>query len=111
MAGAGILPWGAKGGRRFGTGLNCAALQVQEPSLLDPQARALLDLMVANGMPPVHTLTPADARRFYLERRGFTQPEPPAVGEVRELRTDTGLRLRLVRPAATSTAVATTTGL
>ena len=47
--------------------------------MLDPQARALLDLMAANGVPPVHTLTPADARRFYLERRFFTQPEPPAV--------------------------------
>ncbi|MBK7275044.1 MAG: alpha/beta hydrolase [Betaproteobacteria bacterium] len=79
--------------------------------MLDPQARALLDLMAANGVPPVHTLTPADARRFYLERRFFTQPEPPAVGEVRDLRTDNGLRLRLVRPAATSTAAATTAGL
>ena len=48
---------------------------------------------------------------FYLERRFFTQPEPPAVAEVRDLRTDTGLRLRLVRPAATSTAAATTAGL
>jgi acetyl esterase len=78
--------------------------------MLDPQARALLDLMAANGVPPVHTLTPADARRLYLERRFFTQPEPPAVAEVRDLRTDTGLRLRLVRPA-TSTAVAATVGL
>ena len=79
--------------------------------MLDPQARALLDFMAANGVPPVHTLTPADARRFYLERRFFTQPEPPAVGEVRDLRTDTGLRLRLVRPAATSTGAATPAGL
>ena len=51
--------------------------------MLDPQARALIDLMVERGVPAVHTLTPADARRFYLERRFFTQPEPPAVGEVR----------------------------
>ena len=33
------------------------------------------------------------------------------MAEVRDLRTDTGLRLRLVRPAATSTAAATTAGL
>ena len=36
--------------------------------MLDPQARALLDLMVANGVPPVHTLTPADARRGLMSR-------------------------------------------
>ena len=68
--------------------------------MLDPQARALIDLMVERGVPPVHTLTPADARRFYLERRFFTQPEPPAVAEVRALRTDGGVPLRLYRPAA-----------
>ena len=26
--------------------------------MLDPQARALLDLMVERGVPPTHTLTP-----------------------------------------------------
>ncbi|MBE0549025.1 MAG: alpha/beta hydrolase [Rubrivivax sp.] len=68
--------------------------------MLDPQARALIDLMVERGVPAVHTLTPADARRFYLERRVFTQPEPPAVGEVRDLQTDGGVPLRLYRPHA-----------
>jgi acetyl esterase len=53
--------------------------------MLDPQARALIDLMVARGVPAVHTLTPDEARRLYRERRGFTQPDPPPVGEVREL--------------------------
>jgi acetyl esterase len=68
--------------------------------MLDPQARALIDLMVERGVPPVHTLTPADARRLYLERRFFTQPEPPAVGEVRSLQTGDGLPLRMYRPTA-----------
>ena len=68
--------------------------------MLDPQARALIDLMVARQVPPVHTLTPQDARRMYLERRGFTQPVPPPVGEVRGLQTDTGVPLRLYRPQA-----------
>lgn len=68
--------------------------------MLDPQARALLDLMVERGVPPTHTLSVADARRFYRERRGFTQPDPPPVAEVRELRTEGGLPLRLYRPAA-----------
>ncbi|MFT3816512.1 MAG: alpha/beta hydrolase [Rubrivivax sp.] len=53
--------------------------------MLDPQARALIDLMAERGVPPTHTLSPAEARRFYLERRAFTQPAPPAVGRVHDL--------------------------
>ena len=53
--------------------------------MLDPQARALIDLMVARQVPPTHTLDHLEARRFYLERRAITQPDPPAVGAVREL--------------------------
>lgn len=67
--------------------------------MLDPQARALIDLMVERGVPPTHTLSPADARRFYLERRSFSQPEPPPVAEVRDLSAD-GIPLRLYRPAS-----------
>ena len=66
--------------------------------MLDPQARALIDLMVQRRVPAMHTLTPANARRMYLERRAFTQPEPPAVAEVRALCTDGGVPLRLYRP-------------
>ena len=54
--------------------------------MLDPQARALIDLMIERGVPPTHTLSPEEARRLYRERRGYTQPEPPALGEMRELR-------------------------
>ena len=71
--------------------------------MLDPQAKALLDLIVERGVPPTHTLSPQDARRFYLERRGATQPEPRDLAEVRNL-TATGphgaIALRLYRPAA-----------
>lgn len=66
--------------------------------MLDPQARALLDLMIERQVPPTHTLTPADARRVYLERRSFTQPEPPSIGEVRNLETAAGVPVRLYRP-------------
>ncbi len=69
--------------------------------MLDPQARALIDLMLERQVPPTHTLSPVDARRFYRERRGFTQPEPPAVGAVQDLRIDGPdgpLPLRLYRP-------------
>ena len=53
--------------------------------MLDPQARALIDLMAERGVPPTHTLSPEEARRLYRDRRGYTQPEPPAIGAVREL--------------------------
>jgi len=68
--------------------------------MLDPQARALIDLMIERQVPPVHTLPAAEARRLYLERRGFTQPEPPPLAEVQDLRSDTGTPLRLYRPGA-----------
>lgn len=53
--------------------------------MLHPQARALIDMMAERGVPPTHTLSPAEARNFYRERRYFTQPEPPTVAGVREL--------------------------
>jgi acetyl esterase len=65
--------------------------------MLHPQARALLRLMEERCVPPTHTLPPQEARRLYLERRAFTQPEPPAVAERRELLAD-GIALRLYRP-------------
>jgi len=71
--------------------------------MLDPQARALIDLMIEKGVPPTHTLTPAQARSFYRDRRTFTQPDPPAMAEVRELRAGE-VPLRLVRPAGTQAA-------
>jgi acetyl esterase len=66
--------------------------------MLDPQARALIDLMIERQVPPTHTLPPAEARRLYLERRFFTQPAPPPIGDVRDLKTAGGLPLRLYRP-------------
>ena len=66
--------------------------------MLDPQARALIDLMIQRQVPPVHTLTPEQARSLYRDRRGFTQPEPPPIGEVLALRTEGGVPLRLYRP-------------
>lgn len=54
--------------------------------MLHPQARALIDLMAERGVPPTHTLSPADARALYRERRSYTQPPAPDVAEVRELR-------------------------
>jgi len=70
--------------------------------MLDPQAKALLDLMVERGVPPTHTLTPQQARAFYRERRAATQPEPKPLAEVRDLVAPGPLGdipLRLYRPA------------
>ena len=66
--------------------------------MLDPQARALIDLMAQRQVPATHTLSPTEARRLYLERRGYTQPEPPSVADVQNLATDAGVPLRLYRP-------------
>ena len=69
--------------------------------MLHPQARALLKLIEEKGLPPTHTLSPAEARTWYRERRFVTQPNPPEVALVRELKA-TGpagdIALRLYRP-------------
>jgi acetyl esterase len=72
--------------------------------MLHPQARALLRLIEEKGVPPMHTLTPADARTYYLERRFFTQPEPPHVAALRDLEAPGPagtIRLRSYRPLGT----------
>ena len=70
--------------------------------MLHPQAQALMRLMQEKGVPPTHTLTPAQARAFYRERRTFTQPDAPDVASVRDLQA-TGpagpIPLRSYRPA------------
>lgn len=54
--------------------------------MLDPQAKALLDLIETRGVPPVHLLAPGEARRAYSERRFYTQPAAPPLAQVSELR-------------------------
>jgi acetyl esterase len=69
--------------------------------MLHPQAQALLRLIEERGVAPTHTLSPAEARTVYRERRTFTQPEPPAVGAVRDLEArgpDGPIPLRSYRP-------------
>ncbi len=73
--------------------------------MLHPQARKLMDLMVERGVPPTHTLTPVEARNFYRERRFFTQPAPPEVAAVHDLRAHGphgDIALRRYRPAGSS---------
>mgnify|MGYP007009045945 CR=1 FL=1 len=56
--------------------------------MLHPQAQALLRLIEEKGVPPTHTLTPAQARTWYRERRTFTQPDPPDVNTLLAHRPD-----------------------
>ncbi|MEN9996488.1 MAG: Carboxylesterase NlhH [Pseudomonadota bacterium] len=52
--------------------------------MLDPQAQALMQLMIDKGVPPVNTLTPSEARASYRSRRTFTQPDAPEVFKVED---------------------------
>ncbi|MEJ7687041.1 MAG: alpha/beta hydrolase [Variovorax sp.] len=75
--------------------------------MLHPQAQALIDLLVARGVPPTHTLSPTDARAFYRERRTVTQPQPREVAAVRELGAPGphgAIPMRLYRPLGSAAA-------
>jgi len=77
--------------------------------MLHPQARALLDFIEARGIPPTHTLSPAEARAFYRDRRAATQPEAPQVAEVRELKAEGPhgtVAVRLYRPMGSTAGAA-----
>ncbi len=77
--------------------------------MLHPQTRALLDLIEQRGLPPTHTLSPAEARASLAERFRVTQPPPPEVGRVQDLKAGAPagpIPLRLYRPiGAVDTAV------
>lgn len=69
--------------------------------MLHPQVKALLDLIEQRGVPPTHTLSVADARSAYRDRRFFTQPDPAEVAEVRNLQAEGphgAIPLRLYKP-------------
>jgi len=70
--------------------------------MLHPQARALLQMMVDRGTPPMHTLSVAEARNAYLQRVPYTQPDPPAGADRVDLEPGPGtappVRLRVIRP-------------
>ena len=73
--------------------------------MLHPQTRALLDFIEQKKIPPTHTLSVADARAYYSDRRSVTQPAPPAVALVRELEVNGPhgpIPMRLYRPMGSS---------
>jgi acetyl esterase len=71
--------------------------------MIDPHAKALLDLIAERSVPATHTLSPGDARAMYRERRFYTQPAPPEMASVIDTQTDGGVRLRIYRPSGSAT--------
>jgi acetyl esterase len=72
-------------------------------TMIDPAAQALIDLIRDKGVPSYHTLPVNEARAMYRERRGFTQPDAPAVASVQALSLPGpagSIPARLYRPAA-----------
>jgi len=71
---------------------------------LDPGARRVIELIREIGRPPLHTLTPEEARKAYTGSRTVLQPEPPEVAEVEDLSCPGpggSIRLRRYRGAGT----------
>ncbi len=69
--------------------------------MLDPQARALLDMILALGLPPVNMQTVVESRQNYRLRRTFTQPDPPEVQHVQDHAIESGtsrITVRQYRP-------------
>ena len=52
---------------------------------LDPQCRAVIDLVVKSGRPAYHTLSPKDARQLFRDTRPASTPAPPEIGAVNTL--------------------------
>jgi acetyl esterase len=77
-------------------------MSVPDAPGLDPQVRAVLDLVIKAGRPPYHQLSPKDARQLFRETRPAATPVPSVIGLVEELAADGPLGsipLRLYRPA------------
>jgi acetyl esterase len=71
-------------------------------SALDPQAKAVIDLVIKSGRPPYHQLSPKDARQMYRDTRPACTPPAPEIGSVRDLVAESPagpVPLRLYRPA------------
>jgi len=68
---------------------------------LDPQAAAVIELIVKSGRPPYHQLTPKEARQMFRETRPASTPPAPQIGAVRDLLAEgaQAIPLRVYRPA------------
>ncbi|WP_149540790.1 alpha/beta hydrolase [Siccirubricoccus phaeus] len=74
---------------------------------IDPGAQSVLDLIKQLGRPPIHTLTPAEAREASAKSRTILQPEGEAVAECEDMECPGPrgpIRLRRYRAAGTAAA-------
>jgi acetyl esterase len=55
------------------------------PVTLDPDAAAVFKAFQEAGRPPYETVSPAEAREFYLQARFVSNPEPPELDQVQPL--------------------------
>jgi acetyl esterase len=72
-------------------------LNHETATALDPQAKAVIDLVIKSGRPPYHQLSPKDARQLFRDTRPASTPPAPEIGEVKDLRADQ-IPFRLYRP-------------
>ena len=76
---------------------------------LDPQAQAVIDLVIKSGRPAYNTLSPKDARQLFRETRPASTPTPPEIGAVRNLVAQGPggpIPLRVYRPAGVAASAA-----
>ena len=55
------------------------------PAVLDPDSATVYQAFQEAGRPPYETLTPAEARDYYLQARLVTNPEPPELKSIAPL--------------------------
>src|SRR2546428_12882688 len=68
---------------------------------LDPQAKAVIDLIIKSGRPPYHQLSPKDARQLFRDTRPASTPPALEIGAVKDLTVDGPagtILVRLYRP-------------
>jgi acetyl esterase len=65
---------------------------------LDPQVRAVIDLVIKSGRPAYHQLSPKDARQLFRDTRPAATPTPPEIGTVTNLLADGKIPIRVYRP-------------
>src|SRR2546428_11248357 len=73
---------------------------------LDPQAKAVIDLIIKSGRPPYHQLSPKDARQMFRDTRPASTPPAPEIGAVKDLTADGPagtIPVRLYRPKGVPT--------
>src|SRR4030095_10674728 len=68
---------------------------------LDPQVKAVLEMVAKANRPAYNTLSPKEARQLFIETRPASTPTPPEIGSVRNVSAQAAhglIPLRVYRP-------------